>query len=54
MPRRDWWTEQEHEARIWREELGRGGKIAYNLLAVILPIAAGILKPWLAAQIAPH
>jgi hypothetical protein len=52
MTRRNLWKEQDEEARIWREELGWVGKIAYILLAVILPIAAAILTPWLAEQIA--
>jgi hypothetical protein len=52
MTRCNFWKEQDEEARIWREELGLGGKIAFILLAVVLPIAAAILKPWLVAQIA--
>ena len=52
MTRRNLWKEQDEEARIWREELGWVGKIAYILLAVVLPIAAAILTPWLAEQIA--
>ena len=52
MTRRNLWKEQDEEARIWREELSWFGKIAYILLAVILPIAAAILTPWLAEQIA--
>jgi len=54
MTRRNLWKEQEEEERIWREELGWGGKIAYILLAVVLPIVAAILGPWLAEQIAAH
>jgi hypothetical protein len=54
MTRRNLWEEHEEEARVWREELTWAGKIAYILLAVVLPIAAAILGPWLAEQIAPH
>jgi len=54
MTRRNLWKEQDEEARIWREEIGWGGKIAYILLAVVLPIAAAILMRWLAEQIAAH
>jgi hypothetical protein len=32
----------------------RGGKIVYILLVVVLPIAAAILKLWLAAHITAH
>ena len=54
MTRRNWWKEREEEARIWREELTWAGKIAYILLAVVLPIAAAILIPWLDAYNAAH
>jgi hypothetical protein len=54
MPQPNWWKEQEEEARIWREQLTWAGKIAYILLAVVLPIAAAILIPWLDAYNAAH
>ena len=54
MTRRNLWKEQEEEACIWREELTWAGKIAYILLAVVLPIAAAILIPWLDAYNAAH
>ena len=54
MTRRNLWKEQEEEARIWREELTWAGKIAYILLAVVLPVAAAILIPWLTAHNAAH
>ena len=54
MPQPNWWKEQEEEARICREQLTWAGKIAYILLAVVLPIAAAILIPWLDAYNAAH